>query len=93
MGRSSPYYDDIETRNCCLTRFSRLLIRALVAKIWPDKVVRWCRDGDVLRPVFPASCLQHISHLHSKFALEPHHVSKYMVDIQSAAAEIGEEKR
>jgi len=29
-----------------------LSIRALVAKIWPDKVVRWCADGDFLRPVF-----------------------------------------
>jgi len=28
-------------------------------------------------PVFPASCVQHISDLHSKFALGPHHVWKY----------------
>ena len=35
--------------------FFRLPIHALVAKIWPDKVVRWCRDGDFLRPVFAAS--------------------------------------
>ena len=26
--------------------FFRLSMRALVAKIWPDKVVRWCPDGD-----------------------------------------------
>jgi len=32
--------------------FFRLSIHALVAKIWPDKVVRWCRDGD-----FFASCI------------------------------------
>jgi len=30
-----------------------------------------------LCPVFAASCEQHISDLHSKFALGPHHVSKY----------------
>jgi len=54
-----------------------LSIRALVAKIWPDKVVRWCRDGDFLRPVFVASRVQRISDLHSKFALWPHHVPKY----------------
>ena len=30
-----------------------------------------------LRPVFPASRMQQISHLHSKFALGPHHVWKY----------------
>ena len=54
--------------------FFRLLIHALVAKIWPDKVVRWCRDGDFLRPVFAESRVQSISDLHSKFALRPHHV-------------------
>jgi len=31
----------------------------------------------ILRPVLPASRLQHISDLHSKFALRPHYVSKY----------------
>jgi len=46
-------------------------------KIWPDKVVRWCPDGKFLGPVFSASRFQHISDLHSKFALGPHHVSKY----------------
>jgi len=30
-----------------------------------------------LGPVFPASRFQHISDLHSKFALGPHHVSKH----------------
>jgi len=39
--------------------------------------VRWCRDGDFLRPVFAASRVQRISDLHSKFALRPHHVPKY----------------
>ena len=33
--------------------------------------------GDFLRPVFSASHVQHISDLHSKFALRPHHVWKY----------------
>ena len=32
----------------------RLSIHASVAKIWPGKVVRWCRDGDYLHPVFAA---------------------------------------
>jgi len=53
-----------------------LSIHALVAKIWPNKVVRWCRDGDFLRPVFAASRVRCIS-VHSKFALRPHHVPKY----------------
>jgi len=33
--------------------------------------------ASILRPVFPASHLQHISDMYSKFALRPHHVSKY----------------
>ena len=52
-------------------------IHALVPKISPDKIVLWCQNGDFLRPVFPVIRVQHISHLHSKFALEPHHVWKY----------------
>jgi len=52
--------------------FCRLLIHALIAKIWPDKVVRWCSDGDFgdfLRPAFSSSRVQHISDMHCKFAL------------------------
>ena len=57
--------------------FFRLSVHALGAKIWPDKVVRWCRDADFLCPVFAASRVQRISDLHSKFALRPHRVPKY----------------
>jgi len=39
--------------------------------------VRWCPDGDFLRPVFSASRVQHVSGLHPKFALRPHHVWTY----------------
>jgi len=35
-------------------KFFRLSMHALVAKIWPDKVVRWCPDGDFLA-IFLAS--------------------------------------
>jgi len=38
-----------------IAAFFRLSIHALVAKIWPDKVVRWCRDCDFLRHF--ASCM------------------------------------
>jgi len=55
-----------------------LSIRALVANIWHDKVVRWCADGKFLaiflHSAFPASLVHHISDLHSKFALGPHHM-------------------
>ena len=57
-----------------LNNFFRLSINAFVATIQPDKFVRWCRDGDFLRPVFSASRMQYISDLHPKFALRPHHV-------------------
>jgi len=56
-----------------------LLIHALVVKTQPNKVVRWCPDREFLeiflRPAFSASCVQHISDMHSKFALRPHHVN------------------
>jgi len=45
-----------------------------------------------LGPAFAASRVQHLSDLHSKFTLGPHHVSKY-VDIQPAAAEIRRGKK
>jgi len=37
-------------------------------------VRRWRFLASFLRPEFRASPLQHISDLHSKFALRPHHV-------------------
>jgi len=40
-------------------------------------VPRWRIFVDFLRPVFSVSHVQHISDLHSKFALRPHHVWKY----------------
>ena len=33
--------------------------------------------GDFLHPVFSASRVQHVSDLHLKFVLRPHHVWKY----------------
>ena len=40
-------------------------------------VSRWRFFGEFYDPAFPASRVQHISDLHSKFALRPHHVWKY----------------
>jgi len=58
--------------------------------------VRWCLQmaifGEFLGPVFPASRAQHISDLHSKFALD-HTMGRSMVDIQCAAAEIRRGKK
>ena len=55
-------------------------------------VPRWRFLATFLRPVFAASCEQHISDLHSKFALGPH-LCQSMVDIQPAAAEIRRGKK
>jgi len=74
VGRSSPYYEDMWMRYQCLTSFFRLSIHASAMKIQPNKVVRWCQSGNFLRPVFSATRKQHISDMHSKFALGPHHV-------------------
>ena len=76
VGRSSPYYDDIWRRYRCLTSFLRLSIQALAAKTQPDKVVRWCQNGDFASCI-SASRVQHISDMDSKFTLRPHHVWKY----------------
>jgi len=40
-------------------------------------VPRWRSLATFLPPAFAASHMQHLSDLHSKFALGPHHVSKY----------------
>jgi len=40
-------------------------------------VPRWRFFASFLCPIFPASRVQHISDLHPKFALKPHHVYKY----------------
>jgi len=56
-------------------------------------VRRWRIFGEFLRPAFSASRVQHVSDLHLKFALRPHHVWKYGIDIQSATAEIRRGKK
>jgi len=92
VGRSSPYCKDMWGRYCCLTSFFQLSIRmrALFAKIWPDKVCDGAQMAILawfLRPVF--------SDMHSKFALRPHHVWKYgrQKDIQSPTAKIRRGKK
>jgi len=39
--------------------------------------VQRCADGEFLCRVFSASHVQHVSDLHLKFELRPHHASKY----------------
>jgi len=50
VSRSSPYYEEMWRRYCCLISFFFWLsIHALVAKTQPDKIVPWCHYGNFLR--------------------------------------------
>jgi len=75
--RSSPYYENIWRRYRCLTSFFPIVDTCLSCEDRAHKVVRWCQNGDFLRPVFSVSRVQQVSDMHSKFALRPHHVWKY----------------
>ena len=80
-GRSSPYCGDMWRRYCCLTSFFPIVDTCLSCEdiAWQScgMVPRWRFFVSFLRPVFSASQRQHISDLHSKFALRSHHVWKY----------------
>jgi len=64
-------------RYCCLKDFFPIVDMCLSCEDVARKVVRWCADGEFLRPVFLARRVQHISDTRSKFALRPRRVSKY----------------
>ena len=95
--QSSPYYQDMYRRYCCLTSFFPIVDTCLscedIVRRSCTMVPRWRIFGDFLGPAL-ASHVQHISNMHSKFAPRPHHVSKWsMVDIQSPTAEIRRGKK
>ena len=81
VGWSSPYYGDMGKRYCCLTSFFPIVDTCLSCKDIAGQscgmVPRWRFFASFLRAVFSASCAQHLSDLHSKFTLRPHHVWKY----------------
>jgi len=72
---------DMWRRYCCLTSFFLIVDTYLScedsAREICAMVPRWWFFALFLCPVFPVSCMQHISDLHSKLALRPHHVWKY----------------
>jgi len=78
MGRSSPYYGDMWRRYCCLTSFFPIVYTCLgckdIARQSCAMVHRWRFLATFLGPAFSAIRMPHISDLHSKFALRPHHV-------------------
>ena len=97
VGRSSPYCKDMWRRYCCLTSFFPIVDTCLscedITRQTCAMVPRWRFLATFLGPAFAASRVQHISDLHSKFALGPHHVSKYGRNIHSATAEIRRGKK
>jgi len=75
VGRNSPYCADMYGKYWCLTSFFPIVDMCFSCE---DIARQSCAmDGDFLRPVFPASGVQQISGMHSKFAVRPHRVSKY----------------
>ena len=62
-----------EGRHCCLTSFFPIVETCLICEDIAEQscamVPRWRIFGDFLGPAFPASRVQHISDLHSKFPL------------------------
>ena len=81
VGRSSPYYGDMWRIYCRLTSFFPIVDACLIcediARQSCAMVPRWQFLATFLGPAFAASRVQHISDLHSKFALGPRHVYKY----------------
>ena len=77
-GRSSPYCEDKWRRYCSLTSFFPIVDICLscedIARHSCGMVPRWRFLATFLGPAFAASRVQHISDLHSKFALGPRHV-------------------
>jgi len=77
VGRSSPYCEDVE-EILLLNKFFPIVDMCLscedIARQSCAMVPRWQFLATFLGPAFAASCVQHISDLHSKFALGPHHV-------------------
>ena len=95
VGQSSPYCKDVG-RYCCLTISSDCRYVPWLRRYSRQScamVPKWRIFGELLRPVFLATRLQHVSDLHLKFALRPW--CGCMVYIQSATAEIrrGKQKK
>jgi len=64
-------------RYCCLTVFSNCRYVTYLRRYSPTKLCDVAQKANFWRflgPAFPASHVQHISDMHSKFALRPRHV-------------------
>ena len=63
-----------EGKYCCLRSVFRTVNTCLSCGDIAQQSEQLCQDGKFLCPAFPVSRVQHISDLHSKFALGPHSV-------------------
>jgi len=61
-------------RHCCLTSFFDCQYMPKLQRQTLTKLRDGAQMANFLGPVFSVSRVQHISDLHSKFALRPHHV-------------------
>jgi len=81
IGRCSPYCEDMWRRYRCLTSFFPIVDMCLscedIARQSYAMMPRRRLLAIFLRPAFPASHMQYITDLHSKFALRSHNVWKY----------------
>ena len=78
--RSSPYCGGMWRRYCCLRSFFPDCRLSSLRRYSPTKLcdgVQMANFCVLFASCISASRVQHISDLHSKFALSPHHVSKY----------------
>jgi len=76
VGKSSPYYEYVWRRYCCLTFFP-IVDTCLSCEDTARQICAMVPKWRFWRPVFATSRVQHISDMHSKFALMPHHVWRY----------------
>ena len=70
---SSPYYEDMWRRYCCLTSF--LSDYQYTPQLWRYSPTKLCNGVQMAN--FCILYFQHISDLHCKFAPRPHHVWQY----------------
>ena len=77
VGQSSPCYEHMRRRYQCLTSLFPIVDACLSCEDTAQQNCAMVPKWRFLHPAFSASRVQHISDMHSKFALKPHHVWKY----------------
>jgi len=78
VGRSLPYCENMWRRYCCLTSFFPIVDRCPncedIARQSCSMVLRWRCFWRLFASCICSKPMQHVSDLHLKFALRPHHV-------------------